>query len=206
MSNPKESKQSQTGRGGVIGMAQFFGQMMMLPMTVMASGMAVMTEAMREMQRFVGQGTDQREGRRSSTLSRVPTSNNNFAREETVTEGRQGANSSTTETTSKEEKGMQILVKFEVFDTIIESERFREAREATHKQLQLMLKSGKVLASGAFSAQRGGFVLLEVDSGEELLRFLAPGFSDNCRIETYPVVPWEKQGEVMAKIFQDLGQ
>ncbi len=96
---------------------------------------------------------------------------------------------------------MQFLITFEVFETIVDPERFEQAREATHKQLELILGSGKCIASGAFSHQRGGFVFIEVDSGEELLTFLAPGFNDNCKIQVYPVLPWAKQGEILAKIF-----
>ena len=98
---------------------------------------------------------------------------------------------------------MQLLITFEVFETIVDAERFKQAREATHRQLELILGSGKCLASGAFSHQRGGFVFVEVDSGEELLRFLAPGFNDNCKIKVSPVLPWDKQGEVLAQIFKD---
>jgi hypothetical protein len=97
---------------------------------------------------------------------------------------------------------MQVLVLFEVFHTIVEPERLRQAIEATHKQLQFMLESGKVVSSGAFSQKRGGFVILNVDSSAELLRFLAPGFSDNCRIEVQPILSWEEQNTIIQQLFE----
>ena len=98
---------------------------------------------------------------------------------------------------------MQVLVIFEVFDTIIERERFAEARVATKRQLQAMIKNGNVVTTAAFSDRRGGFAVLEVKSGEGLLSLLAPGFTDNCHIQTYPLLSWENQADALKRFFGD---
>jgi hypothetical protein len=95
---------------------------------------------------------------------------------------------------------MQVLVVFEVFDTIVEPRRFQQAVTQTHDQLNRIFASGAAVASGAFTSKRGGFVLLNVASGEELLQLMAPGLSDNCTIETWPVLPFDQQTAVLQQI------
>jgi hypothetical protein len=96
-----------------------------------------------------------------------------------------------------QEGRMQVLVVFEVFHTIIDPQRLQQAVTQTHDQLNRIFASGAAVASGAFSAKRGGFVLLNVASGEELLQLMAPGLSDNCKIEVWPVLPFDQQAAVL---------
>ncbi len=98
----------------------------------------------------------------------------------------------------EQKTGTQFLVRFTVFHSIIDANRLQDAVTETHDQLNHIIASGKVLASGAYAGQRGGFVLIEVGSGAELLGLLAPGLSDNCTIEIDPVLPFDQQGEALA--------
>jgi hypothetical protein len=95
---------------------------------------------------------------------------------------------------------MQVLVVFEVFHSIIEPQRLQQAVTQTHDQLNRIFASGAAVASGAMSAKRGGFVLLNVASGEELLQLMAPGLTDNCTIEVWPVLSFDQQAQVLQQI------
>ncbi len=86
---------------------------------------------------------------------------------------------------------MEVFVKLEAYDTLIDREQIMHTRQVGGRQLQQMLESGKVKASGMFADARGAFFVLEVDSSEELFEMLAP-FSDYARLETHPVVAPEK--------------
>jgi len=63
-------------------------------------------------------------------------------------------------------------------------------------QLQEVMQSGKVSASGVFADARGAFFVLEVDSADELFDLFAP-LIDSLRIETHPLITVEKLGEFL---------
>lgn len=89
---------------------------------------------------------------------------------------------------------MQVFVKYEVQETITDREKVMEVRQVGGRNLQQIMQSGKVRASGVFADARGGFFVLELDSAEELFDLLAPVF-DYIRIETHPLTTVEKLGE-----------
>ena len=55
---------------------------------------------------------------------------------------------------------MEVFVKFDVFDTIYDSEDVLALRQAVGRQLQQIQESGKVKEIRAFSDARGGFMLV----------------------------------------------
>ena len=69
-----------------------------------------------------------------------------------------------------------------------------EVRQVGGRQLQQIMQSGKVRASGVFADARAAFFVLEVDSAEELFDMFAP-VVDYFRIETHPLTTAEKLGE-----------
>lgn len=94
---------------------------------------------------------------------------------------------------------MQIFVKFEVFDTITGDAEVDRVRKAFAQHTQWMMESGKVAASGIFADGRAGFFLLNVETGEDVLRLLGGPVLDNCRVETHPVISLSKLGEFFRK-------
>ena len=86
---------------------------------------------------------------------------------------------------------MEVFVKLEAYDTLIDREQIMHTRQVGGRQLQQMLESGKVRASGFFADARGAFFVLDVASSEELFEMLAP-LTDFVRIETHPLVSAEK--------------
>jgi uncharacterized protein DUF3303 len=56
------------------------------------------------------------------------------------------------------------------------------------------MESGKVVANGVFADTRGGFLVLDVDSSEEIFDLFAPA-TDYIRIETHPLTTAEKLQE-----------
>ncbi|MDQ3862702.1 MAG: hypothetical protein M3317_04235 [Actinomycetota bacterium] len=89
---------------------------------------------------------------------------------------------------------MQVFVKYEVQETITDREKVMEVRQVGGRNLQQIMESGKVRASGVFADARGGFFVLELDSAEELFDLLA-AVIDYTRIETHPLTTVEKLGE-----------
>ena len=89
---------------------------------------------------------------------------------------------------------MQIFAKYEVQETITDREKVMEVRQVGGRQLQQIMQSGKVRASGVFADARGGFFVLEVESAEELFDLFIPAI-DYIRIETHPLTTVEKLGE-----------
>ncbi len=55
------------------------------------------------------------------------------------------------------------------------------------QQLSMLVESGKVKQYGIYADERGGFMILEVDTPEELEEIMAP-FSDPMKITTHPYV------------------
>lgn len=89
---------------------------------------------------------------------------------------------------------MRILVTLEVFDTIVGDAEERRVREAVGGGLQKAEASDKVTESGVYADARGGFLLVNVDSGAELQDLLGPGILQNCHVETHPIVSAEELG------------
>ncbi len=86
---------------------------------------------------------------------------------------------------------MEVFVKLEAYDTLVDREQIMHTRQVGGLQMQRMLESGKVKASGMFADARGAFFVLDVDSSEELFEMLAP-LTDFVRIETHPLVSPQK--------------
>jgi len=90
---------------------------------------------------------------------------------------------------------MEVFVKFEVFDTIYDREDVLALRQAVGQNMQRFQQSGKVKEFRAFSDARGGFMLVDIDSGGELRELLGITMLDHFHIETHPVTTAEELAE-----------
>jgi|SRR5215212_5503177 hypothetical protein len=90
---------------------------------------------------------------------------------------------------------MEVFVKWEVFDTIYEQEDVVALRKAVGKAIQRIQESGKLKVFRAFSDLRGGFMLVDIDSGRELRELIGFTMLDHFHIETHPVTTAEELAE-----------
>ena len=90
---------------------------------------------------------------------------------------------------------MEVFVKFEVFDTIHDREEILALRQAVGKQMQEIQQSGKVKELRVFSDARGGFMLVDIDSPQELFELFGAAIIDHFHIETHPVITAEDLAE-----------
>jgi len=86
---------------------------------------------------------------------------------------------------------MQFFVKFEAFYTLTGEASVMHLRQAFKEQAQVVMRSGRMKAGGMFTDQRGGFMLLEVSSPEELYELLGGAMLDHFHLETHPVAGFE---------------
>jgi uncharacterized protein YciI len=89
---------------------------------------------------------------------------------------------------------VQVFLKYEVQETITDREKVMEVRQVSARALQPVFESGKVVADGVFADARGGFVVLEANSAEEIFDMFAPVI-DYLRMETHPLMSVEKLQE-----------
>ena len=93
---------------------------------------------------------------------------------------------------------MKLFVELEVFETVIKDEDITRVRERFGTQLRKIMASGKMESSGFFAEKRGGFLILNVDSAEEVVELL--GIMIECfHIKVHPVMPLEKVPELFGK-------
>jgi hypothetical protein len=90
---------------------------------------------------------------------------------------------------------MDVFVKFEVFDTITDREEVLRVRQVIGQQMQKIQESGKVTQLRVFSDARGGFMVADIDSPEELFDLLGSAIIDHFHIETHPLITVEQLAE-----------
>lgn len=90
---------------------------------------------------------------------------------------------------------MEVFVKFEVFDTIYDREDVLALRQAVGQNIQRIQQSGKLKEFRAFSDARGGYMLVDIDSGRELRELIGFALLDHFHIETHPVTTAEELAE-----------
>ena len=90
---------------------------------------------------------------------------------------------------------MLMMVQFEAFDTIVGERAIDSLRKGVAKQIEAISKSGKLKGGGIYASKRGGFLLLEIKEGKEMLELLGAPLIDHFRIETMPLISFEQLGE-----------
>lgn len=93
---------------------------------------------------------------------------------------------------------MRFHVTFTVRDSIPLSE-IAGVQNRIGDTIQKLLKTGKVKESGLLIEDRKGFFVIEADSAEELINWLAPLY-DVAKLDVSPIV----QFDVLPKIFEEL--
>lgn len=93
---------------------------------------------------------------------------------------------------------MQIFMKLGIKNTLVGG-LVPEVRARAAKVMPGILQSGKVVSSALFTDCRGGYIVLDVGSSEELAELTA-GLLDMFDIESHPVVPLEMLPEVLKKL------
>ncbi|MGH7145387.1 MAG: hypothetical protein ACREJ2_14855 [Planctomycetota bacterium] len=94
---------------------------------------------------------------------------------------------------------MQMLMQFEVFHSIQRPEDVQRVRDEVGAQIQKIMKSGKFKAGGTTVGKRGGVMVLEVESAEELFELIGSAFVDNGTVKIDPLMSFEKLGEFFTK-------
>jgi hypothetical protein len=93
---------------------------------------------------------------------------------------------------------VELFVEIEVFETIVKDEEIKRVRERFGAQLNKIMASGKLVASGFFAEKRGGFLILNVNSNEDVVELLGV-LIESFRIKVHPVMPLEKVLELFTK-------
>jgi hypothetical protein len=90
---------------------------------------------------------------------------------------------------------MEVFVKFQVFDTITDREEVLRLRQVVGQQMQQIQESGKVTQLGIFSDARGGFMVADIDSSDDLFELFGAAMIDHFHIETHPLMTVEALAE-----------
>ena len=93
---------------------------------------------------------------------------------------------------------MQFLVIAEARDTIV-GDAVPRLRQVVATAIQRIQASGKLLAGGVLAGRRMPFLLLEVDSSEELMGLLGSEMIDNFNCDVRPVVSFEALARFFAE-------
>ena len=94
---------------------------------------------------------------------------------------------------------MQFLVIFRVEPSLHDPAQVEGARAQGFPFFSTIESDPRVAASGHFADGRAGFLLIEVDSAEEMFK-LTGQFLDFVHFETHPVLPFGR----MLKVFEEL--
>ncbi|MGZ7162526.1 MAG: hypothetical protein ACXVI8_07740 [Halobacteriota archaeon] len=93
---------------------------------------------------------------------------------------------------------MEFFVLVKAFDSVVGEEAARVQR-MYGQQMQRMMASGKLKASGALVGMRGAFFVLDADAPEDILMFLGNTMLQNFDVKVYPTMPVAKLGEIFAQ-------
>ncbi len=88
---------------------------------------------------------------------------------------------------------MRYIVILRIREAIV-GETVPSAQQTVEAVMQKLLGSGKVTHSGVFVDDRAGFLLVNVDSAEELFDLVA-GLLDVAKLEVHPLVSFEHLGQ-----------
>lgn len=97
---------------------------------------------------------------------------------------------------------MRLHVKMEVYDSITSDEQVARTRKRFAESWKKMQDSGKVLTSGIFADLRGGYMVVDVDTAEELWALPMHGILDAIKMEVHPVMDADK----FMTMFKDIGE
>ena len=91
---------------------------------------------------------------------------------------------------------MRFHIDLEVRDTIVLDEDKR-VREVLGPHLQRLMESGKVQDTALLCGKRGSFLIVNVDTPEELYELLGPEIYANFEADVQPIASVERMGEIL---------
>ncbi len=94
---------------------------------------------------------------------------------------------------------MRIFVKAEAFETITSDVEVGRLRQAVGKQIEKIMKSGKLESGWVATDARSPMFIFNVNSASEVMDLLGSAFVDHRKIETHPIMSLEELG----KFFQE---
>ena len=92
---------------------------------------------------------------------------------------------------------MRFLVIARVLETVAGPDDARVRRELSQEMPQI-LASENVEASGSFAGSRAGFFLINASAPEDIYKALSKVVIENFHTDVYPIMPFEKLGELFA--------
>jgi hypothetical protein len=92
---------------------------------------------------------------------------------------------------------MQFHVTFEAYDSIIGHD-VPALRKLAGAGIQRIMGTGKVVSSGLFQGKRGGFMIINAESGEELFGIIGD-MVDGFNITVTPTVSFDVLGDYFTK-------
>lgn len=97
---------------------------------------------------------------------------------------------------------MRLFVKATVFETIHRDDDVKAVREMFRDGVNRMKQSGHLVDMGIFADGRGGYMILDVESAEEMFDLLGGGrLVDRLHLESHPVVSFE----ALERMFEEHG-
>lgn len=86
---------------------------------------------------------------------------------------------------------MQLLITFKGLDTPPGKQNAEVVTHNFQQLIQRFLSSGILVASGVFADAPGGFMIVEVDSNEDLTSLLGLGQADNFYVTVNHLMPFQ---------------
>ncbi len=91
---------------------------------------------------------------------------------------------------------MRFLITMKAFESITREEDVAVTRYSFAKQVTKLRDAGKLADGGIFADGRAGFLLVDVDSPNEMMHMLGGRILDHFRVESHPVVPFDELFEL----------
>ena len=98
---------------------------------------------------------------------------------------------------------MRFLVQLQTFDTLSGTDADRRVREFVGRQMQQVMRSGKIAEAGFLTDRRGAFFLVDVDAAEELYALFGPEVYSSFHVQASPVAPIDKVGALFQQWSQE---
>lgn len=94
---------------------------------------------------------------------------------------------------------MKFFIKFKAQRTITDRPDIKVLKDEFEKAMDQIFASDKAVHIGMFADQRGGYMVLDVQSSEQLLNLLGPTFLDFFDLEVHPLVAFDAMREFFQK-------
>ena len=97
---------------------------------------------------------------------------------------------------------MKFFVKIKQFESI-HGKAAQELWGPIGKRIQKITSSGKFVDGAIFGGQRGGYLVLDVQSAIEIDELLSATLLDNFHVECYPLMGFDELGALFKKMMAE---